>query len=156
MEDEGSEGMRSDKEREDGEMEEAPPPPKGRWFAMEEKDRPEEPPSPTNIAAKDAGEVSPPPDVRPPPADIPSEPEDGEEEEERPVRLQPLASSAIPSIRDLLEMDASSGKGGKRVAKKGKKKEKTAGGEGGVDKNKIDRDYQRCVARLCVSWLAPC
>lgn len=145
-EDEGNEGLRSDGEREEGEMKEAPPPPKGRWFAMEGEDRPDEPTSPPAKGADE--EASPLVNVRPPPVEAPSDREDGEDEDERPIRLQPLASSAIPSIRDLLDMDASSGKGGKRGGKKGKKKEKGTGGEGGVDKNKIDRDYQRCVARL--------
>lgn len=142
-EDEGSEGLRSDREHEEGEMKEAPSPPKskGRWFATEDDDRTDAQTSPT---AKDADEdVSASAKARPPPEEVPSDREDGEEEEGRPMRLQPLASSAIPSIRDLLDMDASSGKGGKRGSKKGKKKEKSTGGEGGVDKNKLDRDYKR-------------
>lgn len=62
------------------------------------------------------------------------------------MRLQPLASSALPSIRDLLEMDSAAGKKDKWRAKKEKKKEKAPSGEGKVDKDKIDRDYKRLKA----------
>ncbi|ETW79041.1 hypothetical protein HETIRDRAFT_435542 [Heterobasidion irregulare TC 32-1] len=66
----------------------------------------------------------------PPPPDL----EEGEEE--TPMRLVPLASSAVPSISDLLAMDEAAEKETKRKARKEKKK-----GKGGGDK--LDRDYQR-------------
>ena len=49
--------------------------------------------------------------------------EEGEEEEdEKPARLAPLASSAMPSIRDFLAMEAEAEKEEKRRARKEKKK----------------------------------
>ncbi|TFY73505.1 hypothetical protein EWM64_g10507 [Hericium alpestre] len=71
-------------------------------------------------------------------ASVPHPDEDAEEEEGEVMRLQPLASSALPSIRDLLAMDEAAGKGHKRKEKKEKKKNKNGG-----DKEKLDRDYQR-------------
>lgn len=121
------------------------PPPTGQWFATDDGDRAarasssksEAPPEPAYAKA------SPPHSFGPPPEAL----EDGEEEEdERPMRLQPLASSALPSIRDLLEMDSAAGKKDKWRAKKEKKKEKAPSGEGKVDKDKIDRDYKRLKA----------
>ncbi|KAH9935071.1 hypothetical protein B0H21DRAFT_825673 [Amylocystis lapponica] len=84
-----------------------------------------------------------------------SDAEDGEEEEERPVRLQPLASSALPSIRDLLAMDSAADKGKRRTRKNKKKdadtdtdkdKDKREAGAGKVSKDKIERDYKRLKA----------
>ena len=75
-----------------------------------------------------------------------------EEEEERPVRLQPLASSAMPSIKEMLAMSEEMEKAEKRKARK--EKRKGGGGGGGPSekdtKAKLDRDYQRCVC----SWLS--
>lgn len=42
------------------------------------------------------------------------EPEDGEEEQQRPMRLQPLSKSAIPNVKDLLDMDREAEKEEKR------------------------------------------
>ncbi|KZT70795.1 hypothetical protein DAEQUDRAFT_737182 [Daedalea quercina L-15889] len=139
--DDESENEKPEQEREGSEATEAPPP-KRRWIQMNEDERHEEPTSPPK---DEPTERSPPADIQRTPVAAGPPASDQEEEEEHPVRLQPLASSAIPSIRELLEMDASAGKGGKRGGKKGKKKDKGAG-EGGVDKNKIDRDYQRLKA----------
>ncbi|KAH9840043.1 RED-like protein N-terminal region-domain-containing protein [Rhodofomes roseus] len=139
--DDESEHEHSGREREEGEAEETPPPPKARWVAVDE----EQPGNRASPSPPKAGppEASPPANTQHTPvAAAVSDHEEGEEEEERPMRLQPLASSAIPSIRDLLDMDASSGKR-KRGGKKGKKKDNNAETEGGVDKNKIDRDYKR-------------
>ncbi|KAI0832063.1 RED-like protein N-terminal region-domain-containing protein [Trametes gibbosa] len=81
--------------------------------------------------------------------------EDGEmeaEEGERPMRLQPLSSSALPSIKDLLAMNEESEKAEKRRARKEKKKAGGggAGKEGGGGekdtKAKVERDYQRLKA----------
>ena len=72
-----------------------------------------------------------------------------EEEEERPMRLQPLASSAMPSIKDMLAMSEEAEKAEKRRLRKEKKKSGGGGGGGGTSekdtKAKIDRDYQRWV-----------
>ncbi|KAG9313062.1 hypothetical protein JVU11DRAFT_6502 [Chiua virens] len=51
------------------------------------------------------------------------------EEQPQEVRLKPLESSALPSIRDFLAMDEAAGKAGKRKARKEKKKRKKAGGD---------------------------
>ncbi|KAH9852649.1 RED-like protein N-terminal region-domain-containing protein [Lenzites betulinus] len=89
--------------------------------------------------------------------------EDGEmdeEDEERPMRLQPLASSALPSIKDLLAMNDETEKAEKRRARKEKKKAGGGGGGGGAKdgggggekekesnlKAKVERDYQRLKA----------
>ncbi|KAI0358033.1 hypothetical protein OH77DRAFT_1449566 [Trametes cingulata] len=78
-----------------------------------------------------------------------AEMEEGEEEEERPVRLQPLASSALPSIKDLLAMSEEAEKAEKRRLRKEKKKAGGGGGGGGGapsekdTKAKVERDYQR-------------
>ena len=88
------------------------------------------------------------------------EEEEGEMEEERPMRLQPLASSAMPSIKDLLAMDDAMEKEDKRRARKEKKKKGGGGGAsggGGVPsekdtKAKVDRDYQRCAVVLSYTW----
>lgn len=68
--------------------------------------------------------------------------EEGEEEEESVARLAPLASSALPSIKDFLAMDEEAEKQEQRRARKEKKKGKGGGGGGG-DKDKLERDYQR-------------
>ncbi|KAI0075309.1 hypothetical protein K474DRAFT_1624651 [Panus rudis PR-1116 ss-1] len=69
--------------------------------------------------------------------------EEGEEEEERPIRLQPLTSSSVPSIRDILAMDEEQEKLEKRKARKEKNKKKKEGGGGGDITAKVERDYQR-------------
>ena len=69
------------------------------------------------------------------------------------MRLQPLASSAMPSIRDMLAMSEEAEKAELRKARKEKRK-RGGGGEGGGGgggekkdaanlKAKVDRDYQR-------------
>lgn len=112
------------------------PVPSGGWFN-----------DPSNTAAK-------PPSPRP--AAIPKRDptrmlEDGEEsgeEEDQPMRLVPLTSSAIPSAKELLAMDKAAEANDKRRKRKQMTKDKK---EGGGDKTqltaeaKVDRDYQRCV-----------
>lgn len=73
--------------------------------------------------------------------------EDGEMEEDKPMRLVPLSSSAIPSIKDILAMDDAVKKQDKRKAKKEKKK--GGGGSGLTDERKVDRDYQRYIHCIC-------
>ncbi|KIK08830.1 hypothetical protein K443DRAFT_493192 [Laccaria amethystina LaAM-08-1] len=77
-------------------------------------------------------------------------PPEGEEEEEQPTRLVPLASSALPSIKEFLAMEKAAGSYGKR--KKGKDKKKSGGTneDGGGEKSKklnaeakAERDYKR-------------
>lgn len=86
----------------------------GRWF---DTDEPEQAPRPVTPPAKSH---SPPPD-----GGASEEREEGEEEGEAPVRLAPLVSSSIPSIRDFLAMDLENEKQEKRRARKEKKKGKT-------------------------------
>ncbi|KAG1740060.1 RED-like protein N-terminal region-domain-containing protein [Suillus lakei] len=52
-----------------------------------------------------------------------------DEEEEESLRLKPLESSALPSIRDFLAMDAAAEKEDKRKARKEKRKTKKKSGE---------------------------
>jgi len=52
-----------------------------------------------------------------------------EEEEPQEMRLKPLESSALPSIRDFLAMEEAAQKAEKRKARKEKKKKKKAGGD---------------------------
>ncbi|KAF9006118.1 hypothetical protein BDQ17DRAFT_1352780 [Cyathus striatus] len=80
-------------------------------------------------------------------------PEIEEGEEERPIRLQPLASSAVPSIKDLLAMDQATAAWEKKKKKKDKKKAGAGAdaddsdGESNSKKRsaeaKVDRDYKR-------------
>ncbi len=102
-------------------------PAKGKWFEIEDPE-----PGQLETPATPEGNLK-------SPSTPPPEREDGEEqeEEEAPVRLVPLASSSVPSIRDLLAMDAEVGKREQRKAKKEKRK-------GGLSaEGKIDRDYQK-------------
>ena len=68
-----------------------------------------------------------------------------DEREQQPVRLQPLSSSALPSIRDFLAMDEAAEAAEKR--RKRKEKKKNGGGSGGAGsksvEEKVNRDYQR-------------
>ncbi|KAG6854007.1 hypothetical protein C0991_011494 [Blastosporella zonata] len=75
--------------------------------------------------------------------------EEGEEDEERPMRLVPLASSALPSIKDFLAAEGAASGAGKRRKRKG-----GAGAEKGGDASeegkkkpnaeaKAERDYKR-------------
>ncbi|KAG5219536.1 RED protein N-terminal region-domain-containing protein [Salix suchowensis] len=75
--------------------------------------------------------------------------EDGEVEE-APMRLQPLESSALPSIKDFLAMDEAAGKDAKRRKRKEKKKAGGGGGGGGEGEGstmtaeaRAERDYKR-------------
>ncbi|KAI8996507.1 RED-like protein N-terminal region-domain-containing protein [Trametes punicea] len=81
---------------------------------------------------------------------VPAEDGEAEDDEERPMRLQPLASSAVPSIKDLLAMSEEAEKAEKRRARKEKKKAGLGGGGGaGAEKDtkaKVERDYQRLKA----------
>ncbi|CCM02575.1 uncharacterized protein FIBRA_04678 [Fibroporia radiculosa] len=116
------------------------PPTRGGWFVTDEEDRQRSLTPPRKSAEPSRSSVAEPP----PPASVHSDEE--EEAEERPMRLQPLASSALPSIRDLLELDSTTEKADKRRARKEKNKDKHVGGDGKTDKNKLERDYKRLKA----------
>ncbi|KAF8659829.1 hypothetical protein AX16_001714 [Volvariella volvacea WC 439] len=77
-----------------------------------------------------------------------------QEEEEQLVRLQPLASSALPSIKDFLAMDEAAEAAERKKKRKEKNKKKAGGGEEGSGSGsgsgkkvsaevKVDRDYKR-------------
>ncbi|KAG7093613.1 hypothetical protein E1B28_007278 [Marasmius oreades] len=78
------------------------------------------------------------------PPQAPNDNEDGqlEEEEEEVMRLVPLQSSALPSIKDFLAMDEAAEKGEKKKKRKEKKKEKQSGSQMSAEA-KASRDYQR-------------
>ncbi|KAI0369157.1 hypothetical protein BV20DRAFT_914148, partial [Pilatotrama ljubarskyi] len=160
----GDESDDSDAERpagqggeEEGEVPDSGAPPPRKWLATSDDERESsravsQPParstrSPSRSASpqRRAGPSQKAPAVE----DI--EMEDGEEEE-RPVRLQPLASSALPSIKDLLAMSEEAEKAEKRRLRKEKKKGGGGGGGGGAPpsekdtKAKVERDYQRLKA----------
>lgn len=72
----------------------------------------------------------------------PPEPDLPEElEPEQPSRLQPLASSSVPSIREILAMDEAAEKEEKRKARKEKKKNKKPS-----ETTKIDREVKQYVS----------
>ncbi|KAJ3511112.1 hypothetical protein NLJ89_g4286 [Agrocybe chaxingu] len=62
----------------------------------------------------------------PPPQPAPPADSDEDMQDERPVRLVPLESSALPSIKDLLAMDKASTSHDKNKKRKEKKKKKAA------------------------------
>lgn len=133
----------------------------GRWFNDLEPSPPPERPLPS-AASKDTkgkGRASPSPSSNAPavPRSDDEEGEIGQEEGEaqldreepaRPARLAGLASSTIPSIRDILAADEALEKEDKRRARKEKRK---AGGGGGTRDEvsaeaKLNRDYQKLQA----------
>ncbi|KIJ65570.1 hypothetical protein HYDPIDRAFT_110689 [Hydnomerulius pinastri MD-312] len=87
----------------------------GGWFDDSE---PEVRSLPTDTVARPSASKSPHRDIEMKPV---------EEEEEEVIRLKPLESSALPSIRDFLAMDDAAEKAEKRKARKEKKKKKKAG-----------------------------
>ena len=80
-----------------------------------------------------------------------------ESEDEQPMRLVPLSSSALPSIKDFLAMDQAAGSSDKKRKRKNKKK---AGAKDDDDddidegpkqksvQTKVDRDYKRSIPLL--------
>ncbi|THH27747.1 hypothetical protein EUX98_g6447 [Antrodiella citrinella] len=126
--DDEEEGEQPDKPSEN--EEEAAPPLKGNWFAEEEEGQVSAPGPPADsnnkpVSPHEEGERD-------------EEGEEDDDEPQAPMRLVPLASSSIPSIKDILAMDDAAQKEQKRRAKKEKKKAAPLNAEG-----KIDRDYQR-------------
>lgn len=118
--------------------------PRGRWFATDEPENP--------IALPTISDI---PDSLIPNSSLREDDADAEELEVEPstiTRLQPLQSSALPSIKDFLAMDEAAG----QLDKRRKRKDKGAkgGGEGdGVGESKkmtaevkAERDYKRFVS----------
>ncbi|KAJ7654451.1 hypothetical protein DFH06DRAFT_1269950 [Mycena polygramma] len=125
---------------EDGE--EAEPAPRT-WF---EEDEPDPPPSTSKLPLPLPSATSKPPSH-------PVDEEDEEGEVSQPTRLVPLASSALPSIKDLLAMDKAANSSEKRKKRKDKKK---SGKDDDEDDEaapkqkakvsaeaKVERDYKR-------------
>lgn len=141
--DEDAADKHAEKDMSDGEL---PEPAPRRWVDIDDPTPvlPRKSSSPSRAAASPS--AAPPPRSASPDREREAEAdaEEGEaEEEDAPVRLQPLASSAVPSIRELLAMDEEVEKAEKRRARKEKKKGAlTAEG-------KVERDYQRYVHGLC-------
>lgn len=77
-----------------------------------------------------------------------------EEVQVQPMRLVPLSSSALPSIKDFLAMDQAAGSYDKKKKRKNKKKAGTGDDdddEGQKQKSveaKVDRDYKRSIPTL--------
>ena len=76
-----------------------------------------------------------------------------EVEDDQPMRLVPLSSSALPSIKDFLAMDQAAGSYDKKNKRKNKKKTGTGddNNEGQKQKSveaKVDRDYKRLIPSL--------
>ncbi len=151
--DEGSEdeGPKPRLQEDEGELRDGEAPRPGKWLATSDDEREPTPPPPAALTRDSKSATR---SVSPQRHGPPSHLEDGEmdeEAEERPMRLQPLASSALPSIKDLLAMSEEAEKEEKRKARKEKKKASGGGGGGGSasgssekdTKAKIDRDYQR-------------
>ncbi|KAK0489170.1 hypothetical protein IW261DRAFT_400647 [Armillaria novae-zelandiae] len=109
----------------------------GGWFN-------DDPPPPVASQSKSPLDVV----SAPAPIPLPSAPDEDEEEDndERPIRLVPLESSALPSIKDFLLMD----KTAESSEKRRKRKEKNKGAKEAVGESKklnaeakADRDYKK-------------
>jgi hypothetical protein len=99
------------------------------WFAVEESE----------FNAQPATSSSVPKPQLPEPTET-----DGEESgPEQPIRLVPLASSALPSIKDFLAMDKAADEQHKRRKRKDKKGSGGGDGDKANAKVKADRDYKR-------------
>ncbi|TFK65607.1 hypothetical protein BDN72DRAFT_962412 [Pluteus cervinus] len=106
------------------------------WIPLDDGEQQHPPPTPS---APSKSQATPPPHTL----------EEGEEEDEEPIRLQPLASSALPSIKDLLALNEAAEADEKRRKRKEKKKKGGGGGGGDGEGKKLDaeakaeRDYKR-------------
>ncbi|KAJ3771186.1 hypothetical protein FB446DRAFT_789849 [Lentinula raphanica] len=115
----------------------------GQWFATDEQMDSGPPPSPKTTSDV----VDEPPQPGPSNSKsslIPDEERELASDEEQPIRLVPLSSSTLPSIKELLAIDEAA----EAAEKKHKRKNKKKGGEGAGAKKldaeaKANRDYQR-------------
>ncbi|KAF9454313.1 hypothetical protein P691DRAFT_754796 [Macrolepiota fuliginosa MF-IS2] len=110
-----------------------------KWIPVEEDGTPTISPKPTRDLRERPRSQSPNHHKGPDDRDV-----EMEGEEEKPMRLQPLEGSALPSIREFLAMDEAAGVADKR--RKRKEKKKAGGGGGGEAKSlegKVDRDFKR-------------
>lgn len=136
---------RERRDEEEGEVRVTSPLRPGKWLATSDDEREPSPPPPSAREGKSTARSASPQQRPDGPHRPVSDEEEGEMEEERPIRLQPLSSSMVPSIKDLLAASDQAEKEEKRKARK-EKKRAAGGGEGGTEKDtkaKIDRDYQR-------------
>jgi IK cytokine len=147
------EGLEIDEEEDEGEpgppvksasQEPIPAGPPRKWIETED-DMPSKPP-PSPHEADDSKRIPLPSETRGRDADNHDvqieggEVQENEDEEERPVRLEALESSNLPSIRDFLAMDEAALAAEKR--KKRKEKKKSGGGPKNMEA-KVNRDFQR-------------
>ena len=123
--------------------------PPRRWIESDEPASVPQNPAP-NLLSSILRPASPPP-LQPPEKKHGHEAGDPEEEEQvqQPIRLQPLESSALPSIKDFLAMEDAASGSGKWKNKKSRKKG-AGDGDGNDSKKrnaeaKADRDYKRFV-----------
>ncbi|EKM50489.1 uncharacterized protein PHACADRAFT_188063 [Phanerochaete carnosa HHB-10118-sp] len=108
-------------ETSDGEIAPDSTAPRRRWVDIDERPA-AAPPSPPEQAAVAGSESQ--------PVVVPPQPTEEADEDGQPARLLPLASSAVPSIRELLAMDEAQEREEKRRARKEKKKgKKDKGGD---------------------------
>ncbi|KAJ3841431.1 hypothetical protein F5878DRAFT_12138 [Lentinula raphanica] len=115
----------------------------GQWFATDEQMDSGPPPTPKTTSDV----VDEPPQPGPSNSKsslIPDEERELASDEEQPIRLVPLSSSTLPSIKELLAIDEAA----EAADKKHKRKNKKKGGEGAGGKKldaeaKANRDYQR-------------
>ena len=147
--DDGGPARPSDRRRqgeEEGEVRGQSPSRPGKWLVTSDDERDPTPPPPPAREAKSENRSESSPRRPDRPHRPASDEEEGEmNEEERPMRLQPLSSSMVPSIKDLLAASDEAEKAEKRKARKEKKKA-AGGGSGSNEKDtkaKVDRDYQK-------------
>ena len=124
-------------------------PPRKGWFDDDRETTPPPSvpePSPSRLPAKNDS-LAPQPDAM----------DEDEEVAEEPTHLQPLMSSALPSIRDFLAADEAMEKEEKRRARKEKKKGKGGGGgDVGMTEAQANRDYQKYVFLTDLSSMNSC
>jgi len=124
-----------------------PAAPPRRWIESDEPASVPQNPVP-NLLSSTLRPASPPP-LQPPENKHGHEADDPEEQVQQPIRLQPLESSILPSIKDFLAMEDAATGSGKWKNKKSKKK-RAGDGDGNDSKKrnaeaKADRDYKRFV-----------
>lgn len=122
--------------------------PRTKWFDLDDEPKPiPQPPShPADSSDSNPPQKSHPGDEHG--SDKEDETKDRQDEDmdsQEPIRLVPLTSSAMPSIKDILAMDDQVKKEDKRKARKEKKKGGGGGGGGSglTTERKVERDYQR-------------
>ncbi|KAK7061030.1 C-24(28) sterol reductase [Paramarasmius palmivorus] len=111
----------------------------GHWFAGDDDEDTSSKPEPIQPVAGPSGGQTKSPDVAHPEH---FEDEEGAIDEPEQIRLVPLESSSVPSIKDILAMDEAAGLAEKKKKRKEKQKNKKGGSEMSAEA-KANRDYQR-------------